>query len=315
LLDARADEVVFTSGATEANNIAIFGLAGATPGHIVATPIEHPCVTEPLKQLASRGFAVDSVSVDRDGVASAADFQRRIRSDTRLAACMMVNHETGAIQPSLKLSVPLHIDATQAVGKLRVSFRQSNATTMSLSAHKFGGPKGVGILLVQHGVKFSPIAYGGHQQQGRRPGTECPALAVGLATALSLAIERLDVHYERVSTLKAGFLRVLQAASPIVVNGSLAGSPYAINVSFPGCRAELLLMKLDLNGVACSTGSACSSGSLLPSPILSAMGVPDDVLRSAMRFSMSPYQTIDDIERAATIVVRCVHELRQSGVS
>jgi cysteine desulfurase len=314
LLDARADEVVFTGGATEANNLALFGLAGEPPGHVLASPVEHPSVAEPLRQLAARGFDVEYLPVDTNGIVDVDAFRARRRPDTRLAAVMLVNHETGGLQPIDKLDAAdvLHCDATQAVGKLGVSFRSLPVRTLSLSAHKFGGPKGIGALLVRHGTKLAAQTFGGHQQQGRRPGTEPVALAVGLATALEIATQDLAIEAQR---RKRRILidRLQEMCPPVVVNSPEGGSPYILNVSFPGCRAEVLLMKLDLAGVMCSTGSACSSGSLLPSPVLQAMGVPDDVLRSAMRFSFGPTTTADELEEAARRISMCVRRLRHDS--
>jgi cysteine desulfurase len=317
LLGASPDEVIFTSGATEANNLAIFGLAGSPPGHILASPIEHPCVTEPLNQLAARGFEVEYSPVDQYGTVSVKAFQARVRPDTRLAVVMLVNHETGAVQPVKESAVlcpqsAVHTDAAQAAGKILVSFRDLGVTSLSVSAHKFGGPKGVGALLVRKGVKLAPQLFGGHQQQGRRPGTESVPLAVGMATALELAVSRMGEAAESLRRKRRSFVAALeQTSGPIVVNGPPDGSPYILNVSFPGCRADLLLMKLDLAGVACSTGSACSSGSLLPSPVLQAMRVPDKVLRSAMRFSFGPQTTDAEIEEAARRIAECVTRVRE----
>jgi cysteine desulfurase len=308
LLGAYADEVIFTSGATEANNLALFGLAGDPPGVILSSLLEHPCVIEPLQQLVRRGFEI-----------------RWLPSSSpspRLCCLMLVNHETGAIQPVRELASQLpaetlfHCDAAQAVGKIPVHFHDLGVTSLTVSGHKFHAPKGIGLLLLKRGVKLSPLLWGGHQQQGLRPGTESPALAVGIATALELAQKRMRQSFETVRTLKQRFIEVLRTeAEPVVINGPLdesQASPYVANASFPGCRAELLLMKLDLAGVACSTGSACSSGSLLPSPVLKAMGVPDEVLLSAMRFSFNPLLTEADVVEAARRIVKAVKELRSN---
>lgn len=309
-LDASPDEVIFTSGATEANNLAIFGLAGSPPGHILSSPIEHPCVLEPLKQLATRRFDVTHLPVARDGIVSV-DASR-----PRLAVAMLVNHETGAIQPYSALGNQysvLHCDAAQAVGKIPVSFRDLGVTSLSLSAHKFGGPKGIGALLLKKGTQFFSQMFGGHQQQGRRPGTEPVALAVGMAEALGIAAKSMEETGLALRRERQSFVnRLRETCPPIVVNSPDDGSPYILNVSFSGCRADLLLMKLDLAGVACSTGSACSSGSLLPSPVLQAMGVPDGVLRSAMRFSFGAGTTAEDLEEAAQRIALCVNRLRAS---
>ncbi|HVK11954.1 MAG TPA: cysteine desulfurase family protein [Gemmataceae bacterium] len=313
LLDARPDEVVFTSGATEANNLALFGLAGEPPGHVLASPVEHPSVAEPLRRLAARGFDVEYLPVDANGILDADAFHGHRRPDTRLAAVMLVNHESGTVQPVRQLdAVVIHCDATQAVGKVPVSFRGLGVRSLSLSAHKFGGPKGVGALLVRHGTKLAAQTFGGHQQQGRRPGTEPVGLAVGLVTALEVATAEMDVEGQR-RKRKMFVERLQELCPPVVVNSPEEGSPYILNVSFPGCRAEVLLMKLDLVGVMCSTGSACSSGSLLPSPVLQAMGVPDEVLRSAMRFSFGPTTAAEDLDEAARRISQCVGRLRRDS--
>jgi cysteine desulfurase len=314
LLDAHPDEVIFTSGATEANNLAIFGLCGDPPGHILASRIEHPCVIEPLNQLAKRGFEVEWLPVQSDGSIAAIEITERMRPDTRLLALMFANHETGAIQPvgEAAANVLSHCDAAQAVGKLPISFGSLGVVSLSASGHKFGAPPGIGLLLLRRGSVIRPLHFGGHQQQGRRPGTESAAFAVGLATALEIACNRMERSRARVSQLRDRFLaRLREEASPVVVNSPADGSPYVVNVSFPGCRADLLMMKLDLAGVACSTGSACSSGSLLPSPVLQAMGVAEAVLRSALRFSWGPTFTDAELHAACDCIIKCANDLRR----
>jgi cysteine desulfurase len=318
LLGAFPDEVVFTSGATEANNLALFGLVGDPPGHLVVSPIEHPSVTEPVRQLEQEGFSVDWLPVDGGGVIQKEKLPELFRPNTRLVCGMLANHETGAVQPVHDLVVLLdgrarfHCDAVQAIGKLPVHFHDLDVTALSLSAHKLHGPKGVGALLIRRGTQVRPRLWGGHQQQGRRPGTEPVALTVGLATALELASQEAPVRRDQVLRLRSQFLdRLRLGASPIVLNGPAEGGlPHTVNVSFPGCCSESLLMNLDLAGVACSTGSACSSGSLLPSPVLLAMKVADDLLHSAIRFSLSHLLTEAEIDEAARRIVDVVRRLR-----
>ncbi len=234
---------------------------------------------------------------------------------------MLANHETGAVQPvrEIALALPkgsrLHCDAVQAVGKMPVNFRELGATTLTASAHKFGGPKGVGVLLAKRGTSLTPLTYGGHQQQGRRPGTEPVALAVGMAVALELATRNMAANRAKLESHRARLWTTLErTCPPVVLNGPEIGAPDVVpttlNVSFPGCRSDLLLMSLDLAGVACATGSACSSGSLLPSPVLRAMGVSDEVLKSALRFSFSPAQTSEEIDDAAARIAKCVSATR-----
>ena len=307
-LDAEPDEVVFTSGATEANNLALRGLSDS--GSILVSPIEHPCVLEPIAKL---GRPIVPLPVDASGVAIV---PTEFPVELRLATLMLVNHETGAIQPVEDLvrrldgRVPIHCDAAAAVGKIDVRFRRLGVATLTASAHKFHGPKGVGVLLVRRGTRLAPQLFGGHQQQGRRPGTESACLAVGMAVALEWACRALQRHHEHVARLRSRLLGHLAAASPIHVNGT--GVPHILNVSFPGCRADALLMALDLAGVACSTGSACSSGSLLPSPVLQAMGAESAILVSAMRFSWGPRTTDPDIDLAAQRICHEVNRLRHA---
>ena len=327
LLGAYPDEVIFTSGATEANNLALFGLCGDPPAYLLASPIEHPSVAEPLRQLAASGFTVDWLPVDAEGVVAVDAVTAGMNPAARLAAVMLVNHETGAIQPVRELAGrgALHCDATQAVGKIPVDFHDLGVTTLALSAHKFHGPKGAGALLLRRGVPLRPRTWGGHQQQGRRPGTEAVPLAVGLAAALDLACRDMERRTTVVRSLRERTLAGLREfASPMVLNGPPltptplprgergegGGVPHTLNVSFPGLKADALLMALDLAGVACSAGSACSSGSLQPSPVLRAMGVPDDVLQSAVRFSLSALLTMDEIDEAVRRIAAVVRRLR-----
>jgi cysteine desulfurase len=322
LLGADADEVVFTSGATEANNLALTGLAGEPPGHLIGSAIEHPSAGEPLRQLAQAGFALDCLPVTSAGIVRANDLAALLRPETRLIAVMLVNHETGTIQPIVELThiasgTAFHCDAVQAAGKLTIDFHALGATTLSLSAHKFHGPRGVGALLVRRDVRLRPLLHGGHQQQGRRPGTEPVALAAGMAVALECACREMTQRTAHVRNLRQSFLQHLRAeADPVVLNGPADGEgvPHTINVSFPGIKADALLMALDLAGVAASTGSACSSGSLLPSAVLQAMHVGDAVLRSAMRFSLSFMNTSAEVDEGARRICQVVQRLRRTPI-
>jgi len=317
ILDAFPDEVIFTSGATEANNMAVRGLVGPAPAHVVASPIEHPSVAEPLEHLRQTGVEVDYLPVDHHGLVSAGALREAVRPQTQMVAVMLANHETGTVQPIAELRqavephIAFHCDAVQAVGKLPVKFHQLGVTTLSLSAHKFHGPKGIGALFVRRGTQVAPLVFGGHQQQGRRPGTEPVALAVGLATALELWQSEQEQRTAHVRRLRGRLLDGLRrAASPLHMNGAEDGVPHTLNISFPGCRADALLMNLDLAGICCSTGSACSSGSLLPSPVLKAMSASEEDLSSAMRFSLSPLLTEADMDEASKRIAEAVGRLR-----
>jgi cysteine desulfurase len=315
LLDAQPDEVLFTSGATEANNLAVFGIADSRhPGRVLTSQLEHPSVVEPIRRLVQRGFTVEDLPVADDGriqVPPNLDL-----SNVRLIAVQLANHETGAVQPmSFPPGHTFHCDAAAAAGKMAISFRQLPARTLTVSAHKFHGPKGIGALLVRKGFALRPLFFGGHQQHGIRPGTEPVALAVGMAEALRWSLDNLEAHRAHLGELRRRFLAHLEEhAAPVVLNGPADGGvPGTLNLSFPGCQADALLMSLDLAGVACSTGSACSSGSLLPSPVLLAMHRFGEVLNSAMRFSFSPLNTVDEVDEAARRIVQCVNRLRREG--
>jgi cysteine desulfurase len=316
-LDADPDEILLTSGATESNNLAIFGLAGDAPAAIVAaTPLEHPCIAEPIYKLIARGFSLAALPVQPNGIVG--PWPDSWPDHLRLATLMLANHETGAVQPvaALRRALPptaaLHCDAAAAIGKIPISFRQLDVSTLTLSGHKFHGPQGIGALIVKKGTRLNSLFFGGHQQHGKRPGTEPVALAVGLAVALEWCCRNLDRHRRHVRQLRTDFLQMLgNEANPIVVNSPDDSVPHIVNVSFPGLNADALLMALDLAGIACSTGSACSSGSLLPSPVLRAMGVPTDVLRSAMRFSFSPLTSAADVVESCHRISLSVRRLRQ----
>jgi cysteine desulfurase len=329
VLGAHPDEVTFTSGATEANNLAIHGLSASSfqPGEkrpLIASHLEHPCVVEPLRQLTLRGHMVKWLPVSRRGTLAPDSVRDAVEGLVGPLVCVMLaNHETGAIQPVREIAAllpsvaALHCDASQAVGKVPVDFHALGAATLSASAHKFRGPKGIGLLLTRRGTRLAPLLHGGHQQKGRRPGTEPVPLVVGMAIALEHAVRNLEGNHSRLAHLRASLWQRLQAqASPVVLNGPEFGAsdvvPSTLNVSFPGCRADVLLMALDLKGIACSTGSACSSGSLLPSPVLTAMGVPDDVLRSALRFSFGPTTDPADIDDSAERIGAAVAMSRAS---
>lgn len=315
LLGAFPDEVIFTSGATEANNLALFGLGDDHSGSILTSPIEHPCVVEPLRQLKERGFRVEELSVTSEGIIDLDDFAKRIESRPSLLTTMLVNHETGAIQPIREMRSQFeglfHCDAAQAVGKLPVNFRALGVDSLTLSGHKFHAPKGIGALLLARCTALRPRFFGGHQQKGKRPGTESVALAVGLAVALKKCIEEMQVRYERVMILRERLIEGLRSrAVSFEVNTPLKrSSPFVLNLSFPSCRGELLLLKLDLMGVAASTGSACSSGSLLASPVLTAMGLSPERIDSAMRFSFDPELTIEAIDEAAKFIDEAVRKI------
>ncbi len=330
ILGSEGSEVIFTSGGTESNNLAIFGLAGAegSPGHVVTSPIEHPAIVEPVARLEAAGFAVDRVPVDAQGLADAVAMADAFRPDTRFATLMLGNNETGAIQPVGVLAaladergIPVHTDAVQAVGRIPVDFRGLGVATLAASAHKFHGPVGVGVLLVKKGVRLGSRLFGGGQQQGRRPGTVAVPLAVGFAAALQRWHEQAGERAARWTSLRdrleAGLIAAL-GHDRVVRNGPLdeaARLPQTLNVGFPGLDGDALLMQLDLAGIAASLGSACASGSTRPSPTLMAMRVPDDRLRSSVRFSLGATTNQADIDEAARRIAAVVARIAESPLA
>jgi cysteine desulfurase len=331
ILGADPDEVVFTSGGTESNNLAIFGLAGDGlgedgPGHVVSSPIEHPAVAEPVARLEADGFAVDRPEVDGDGVADAGRMAERFRPGTRLATLMLANNETGALQPVARLSalaarrgIPVHTDAVQAVGRVAVDFHALGVATLAASAHKFHGPVGAGLLLVRGGVKLGARQFGGGQQRGRRPGTVAVPMAVGLAAALGRWQAEAAARSARWEALRDRLESGLIAAlgpGQVVRNGPRDPAlrlPQTLNLGFPGLDGDALLMQLDQAGVAASLGSACASGSTRPSPTLVAMRVPDDRLRSSVRFSLGAATDAAEVEDALGRIVALVRRVARDA--
>jgi cysteine desulfurase len=315
----HADQIIFTSGGTEANNLAIFGLAGPSPAHMIVSAIEHPSVAAPAAHLRRLGWAVDTLPVSDAGIVQVELLPDLLRPNTRLVSIMLANNETGVLQPVARAAqlcadrgVLFHSDAVQAVGKIPVDFQQINAAAMTLSAHKFHGPPGIGALLVRHDTKIVPLVHGGFQQAGARPGTEPVALAAGLQVALEHWQAQRDAIGRRMTALRDEFEALLRAGWPdLVINGGTAERvPQTSNVSFPGLDRQALMMALDLAGVACSTGSACASGSSEPSATLVAMCCPRPILHSSLRFSLGQQTSQSDVHDAAGRILRICNELR-----
>ncbi|MHB1033942.1 MAG: cysteine desulfurase family protein [Pirellulales bacterium] len=319
LTGPRSDRLIFTSGGTESNNLAILGLAGTAPGQAVISAIEHASVAGPAEHLNRAGWRIARLGVSSAGAVRVEELPGLLTDQTRLVSVMLGNNETGVVQPVRQLAeraaaagVPFHTDAVQAVGKLPVDFRALGVATLSLSAHKFHGPRGIGALLVRHGARLSPILFGGFQQDGLRPGTEPVALAVGLCTALEVWHGRWESRREHLATLRDRFEAQLRAGWPeAVVNGGAAERlPHTSNVSFPGLDRQALAIALDLAGVACSTGSACASGASERSPTLLAMGLPAAVVEGALRFSFAATTTFEEVDEAARRILHVCKYLK-----
>jgi cysteine desulfurase len=318
----RPDRVIFTSGGTEANNLAILRLGGEVPGQIMISAIEHPSVTEPAAELARRGWQVDRLPAGRNGILEVDRLDAMISPNTRLVSVMLANNETGVLQPVNEVvaicrakGVPVHTDAVQVAGKLPVDFRDLGAAAMTVSAHKLYGPVGIGALIIRGDVPLRALLHGGHQQSGLRPGTESVALIAGMCEALSLWRQEADARAARMTQLRNRFESRLKRQMPdIVVHGeSVCRLPQTTCASFPGLDRQMLLIALDQAGVACSTGSACASGSTEPSPTLLAMGLEKGLLNSALRFSLGAGTTTAEVDLAVEQICRICSDLRRGN--
>lgn len=327
LLGASPAELIFTGSGTESDNLALLGLAPALKAggktHVVTSAIEHPAVLHACRALERDGFRITRVAPDASGRIDAAEAVRAIGPDTGLVSIMWVNNETGVVQPVAEIGQAareagayMHVDAVQALGALPVRLSEMPVDLMSFSAHKIGGPKGIGLLFSRSGVPLAPILHGGNQERKRRPGTENVAFAAGFAKAVELAVRDLPGKRDRMQRLRNRFLETLSAAAgeaPFLVNGHADPAcqwPSILNISFPGTDRETMLLNLDLAGVAASAGSACTSGSLEDSHVLDAMGLSPERTRSAIRFSFGPATDEADVGRAAHIAGTVWRKLR-----
>ncbi|QDT67102.1 cysteine desulfurase family protein [Calycomorphotria hydatis] len=322
IIDCDSSELFFTSGGTESTNLALRGLAArGKPGEIIVPAGEHPATEETVKSLCQHGWKLRELKLHGTGLVdwSSLPTADAETSPNRIATLLHANNETGVIQDlapfhdwQQESPIPLHLDAVQAVGKIPVSFRQLGATTLSFGAHKFHGPRGIGGLVVRSGVKLAPQFTGGFQERELRPGTEPVALAVGMAKALELAVADQKARMQQLAALRDHFeAELAKACGPIVINGADAPRlPNTANVAFPGIDGEALLITLDLERIACSLGSACQSGSVEPSPVLVAMGLPKEVYHSSVRFSLSSLTTKEEIDEAVLRIVRVVESLK-----
>ncbi len=318
-----ADEIIFTSCATESDDSAVFSAVRAQPKkkHIITSAVEHPAVMEPYKYLESQGYRVDFIGVDELGNFDMARFQEVLDEDTALVSVMWANSETGTLFPVEEIArlakergALFHTDAVQAVGKIPVDVKNTQIDMLSLSGHKFHAPKGVGALYVRRGVRFTPFMLGGHQEKGRRAGTENVPLIVGLGAAAALARERLtDGSMRRVAELRDALEKGLTSSIPDTkINGNPAARvPNTTNISFGYIEGESILMYLNDYGICASSGSACTSGSLEPSHVLRAMGVPFQFSHGSIRFSLSDQTTREDVDLVLNVMPGIVEKLRK----
>ncbi len=323
LLNADPSEIVFTSGGTEADNFAIRGAAEALEvtgrKHLIASAIEHEAILNTFRSLARRGWQTTLLPVDQSGIVSPDRLRDAITAQTAVVSVMHANNEIGTIQPIAALAAIahehgalMHTDAVQSAGKIPVDVRALGVDLLSLSAHKFNGPKGAGVLWIKRGTRMLPIVTGGKHERNRRAGTEnVPAIA-GLGVAAALAAGKLGPEAVRVAALRDRLeTGILSKVPGTAVNGATgARVPNTTNISFDRVEAESLLIALDLEGIAVSTGSACSSGTLEPSHVLKAMGLPSHRTQNSLRFSLGMFTTEEEIDRVIEVLPRLVEKLR-----
>jgi cysteine desulfurase len=321
-LGAKSKEIVFTGGGSEADNLALIGTARALRGrgrHIVSAATEHHAILHALDALREDGWDVTLLAVDADGNVEPRAFAAALRPDTVLASVMYVNNEIGTVQPIARLAAAahergalFHTDAVQGAAYLPLDVAALGVDLLSLAAHKFYGPKGTGLLYVREGTPLLPILHGGSQEFAKRAGTENDAGIVGLTTALELALDERTEAAARIAALRERFeQRVLERVPDVRVNGGGAmRAPHISNLSFLGVTSEQLLMRLDIDGIALSAGSACASGAVEPSHVIAALGLPQEWMRGVIRFSLGRTTAQADIDRAAEVLEQAVADLR-----
>ena len=321
LLGARPEEIIFTSCGTESDNTAIRSALASNPGkrHIVTTRVEHPAIQALVAHLAQDGYRVTEISVDGEGRLNLEHYARSLTPDTAVVSAMWANNETGVIFPVEDMAVMarhkgilFHTDAVQAVGKIPIDMRQSAVDMLSLSGHKLHAPKGVGALFVRKGTRFSPFLIGGHQEKGRRGGTENVPSLIALGEAAALAGKNLEQENTAVKALRDKLENALLSLIPNSrVNGDRqARLPNTSNISFEFVEGEAILLRLNQFGICASSGSACTSGSLQPSHVLRAMGVPFTMAHGSIRFSLSIYNTAAEIDFVIEKLPPVIEELR-----
>lgn len=320
----RESEIVFTSGGTESNHLAIRGILAAHPEkrHILTTQVEHSSILMLCKQLEKEGYAVTYLGVDSNGALNLEELQNAIRSDTAMATIVWANNETGVIFPIEEISnicaaknIPLHVDAIQAVGKIAIDIKKTNVDCLSVSGHKIHGPKGVGIFYMRRGTKWMPQIFGGHQERGRRSGTENVPGIIGLGKASQLAHERLKNNaWKKIAKLRDGLEQKLTAQfQNCCINGKKSlRLPNTTSLSFEGLQGETICLLLNEAGIATSTGSACAAGSLEPSHVLKAMGVNHKQARGTVRLSLSFETTSGDTEQTHAALKEIIPRLEKN---
>lgn len=323
VLNCNANEVYFTAGGSESDNTIIRGIAYEYKNkgnHIITSKIEHPAVLETCKQLEREGFEVTYVGINKDGIVNLEELRNSIKPTTTLITIMFANNEIGTLQPikeigiiAKKHNILFHTDAVQAVGNIKIDVKDLNIDSLSLSAHKFYGPKGIGALYVKKDVKFRKFINGGHQEKNRRAGTENVAGIVGLGKAIDIAYRELEEHNKIIKELRDYYVeKIKEKISYIQINGDmekrLIGNS---NISFKFVDGEALLFNLDKNGICASSGSACTSGSSEPSHVLVALGLPQETAQGSLRVTIGKYNTKEEVDYLIESLVEIVKNLRE----
>lgn len=307
-INAKKSEIYFTSGGTESDNLAIKGVAKHYKNkgkHIITARVEHHAVINTCKRLEKEGFEVSYLSVDESGKISIEELKNTIRQDTILISVMMANNEIGTIQPISEIGkiakekgILFHTDAVQAVGSISIDVEELGVDLLSISAHKFYGPKGVGALYIRKGTSIEELLDGGAQEKGRRAGTENVSSIVGMGKAIEIATENLETYQKKMCYLRdEAISEILKRIPSSYLNGHKTDRlPGNVNITFPGMEVESMILKLDQKGIAVSSGSACASGSLEPSHVLKAIGLSHDMAQCSLRFTFGEENTIEDVE-------------------
>ncbi len=325
-LKASPGEIYFTSGGTESNNLAIMGVCGASRGkHIISTPLEHPATMNTLAKMEEQGYKVDFVPVDSDGVVNLPAFEDMIREDTVLVTAMVVNNEIGSVQPISQMAKILrrknpksvfHVDAVQGYCKVEFDARSLGVDLISISGHKIHGPKGVGVLYIRKGVRLAPVLYGGGQQDNIRPGTENVPGIAGLGLAAKMCHENMYKSLPQIDRLRKKLERgICDNISNIRVNTPENCAPHILNISFGGVRSEVVLHSLENEEIYVSSGSACSSHKKEPSYVLTSIGVDRKMIDGSIRFSLSEFNTDEDIDATVEALIKIIGRLRKLNLS
>ena len=321
-LNALPKEIFFTSGGTEADNWALEGIAFANQAkgkHIITTNIEHHAILHTCKFLEKQGFEVTYIPVDNKGIVHVEDIEKAIRPDTILISVMFANNEIGTIQPIKEIGalakgkgICLHTDAVQAIGNVPIDVKDMNIDMLSLSAHKFYGPKGVGVLYIRDGVRISPMIHGGAQERGKRAGTENVPGIVGLGEAIDLANENIDEYSIKLMNLRDRAIKEILEKIPYSrLNGDEKNRlPGNVNISFEFIEGESILLMLDMKGICASSGSACTSGSLDPSHVLLAIGLPHEIAHGSLRLTFGEENTDSDLDYLLETLPPIIEKLR-----